>query len=79
MNVEECEKVYGKLVREDENFCYFEGRGDYGITVPKHAYFSFQPERLSETEQCQHEWGSEEHEGSPTAHYICNKCNTVMR
>jgi hypothetical protein len=47
MDKQACEKVYGKLIREDENFYYFEGKGELGVTVPKHAYWNYQPERLN--------------------------------
>jgi hypothetical protein len=47
MNINECEEIYGKLLKEDENFYYFLGKGQYGITIPKHAYWTFQPERLN--------------------------------
>lgn len=36
-------------------------------------------ERLNPEEQCNHEWGSEEHENSSKSHYVCRKCSTVMR
>lgn len=43
-NKEACEKVYGKLIKEDENFYYFEGKTKlYGVTIPKNAYFKFIP------------------------------------
>jgi hypothetical protein len=47
VNIESCEIIYGKLIKEDENFCYFEGRGENGVTIPKHVYWSLQPERLN--------------------------------
>jgi len=46
MDIQECEKIYGKLIKEDENHCWFEGKGEYGIVVPKHVYFSFNPEPI---------------------------------
>lgn len=45
MNIEECEKVYGKLIKEDETHCYFEGKGEFGVCVPKHTYWELRPER----------------------------------
>jgi len=45
---EELEKVYGPLIKEDENFYYFQGFGEHGATIPKNAFFDLQPERLSE-------------------------------
>ena len=41
MNLKECEKIYGKLLRECENFWYFEGTDEFGITVPKHTFWKF--------------------------------------
>jgi len=46
MNIEACENVYGKFLSEDENFCYFEGKGPFGVTIPKHAYFDIRADRL---------------------------------
>ncbi len=45
MNKEKCEEVYGKLIKEDDDFLYFEGRGEHGVCIPKHTYFVLQPER----------------------------------
>lgn len=39
MNKESCEKIYGKFLKEDENFYYFEGIGKFGVTVPKNVFW----------------------------------------
>ncbi len=49
MNIEVCEKLYGNLIKEDENFCFFEGKGKFGVTIPKNIYFYCQPERLNDS------------------------------
>lgn len=48
MNKEECEKIYGKLIKETEDAYYFEGKGRFGVTIPKNTYFIFQYERSYE-------------------------------
>jgi hypothetical protein len=38
-NKRACEKVYGKLIREDDDFYYFEGKQNFGVTISKKAFF----------------------------------------
>ena len=39
IDMEACEKLYGKLVSEDEGFWYFEGKHELGITIPKKVFW----------------------------------------
>lgn len=48
INLESHEKLYGKLIKEDEGFYYFEGIGRYGVTVPKHVHWNFQENEKAE-------------------------------
>lgn len=43
IDIEACEKAYGKLIKEDERFCYFEGKSNFGVCIPKDTYFNLQP------------------------------------
>jgi hypothetical protein len=45
---EECKKVYGKMIKEDENFYYFEGIVRFGVTIPKNYYFDIKSLSIKE-------------------------------
>ena len=64
MDIEACEKIYGKLVKEDEDFYYFSGIGEFGITIPKHAYWNLQPERSKREDSSRDEMRCSEHCGN---------------
>jgi hypothetical protein len=38
-NHEANELIFGKFIREDETHLYYEGRGEYGVSIPKNAYW----------------------------------------
>lgn len=49
MDIHACEKVWGKFYKEDENFYYFHGLGEYGVTVPKKLIWKFiKPTEMAE-------------------------------
>lgn len=40
INIQECMKIYGKMVKEDENFYFFKGLGQFGVCISKHFYWN---------------------------------------
>lgn len=44
MDLKKSEEIYGKLTGEDDNFYYFEGKKENGVTVPKNAFWTLVPE-----------------------------------
>lgn len=60
MSLKECEKVYGNLIKEDENFYWFEGTGKFNVCIPKNSFFLYQPERSKREDKCFVIMGSKE-------------------